>query len=101
MDMQLEVKEYNVLGQNIRLKESNDEDTISPDEVVNFLTEEIDAIKQSVPNLADSQVAVLLALKMAQDKLTIEKEFKHNINSLQKTAREALKLVEEVAPTTH
>jgi cell division protein ZapA len=101
MDMQLEVKEYNVLGHNIRLKESNDEDTVSPDEVVNFVNGEINAIKQSAPNLADSQVAVLVALKLAQEKLSLERDFKHNINSLQKTAREALKLVEEVAPTTH
>ena len=99
--MQLEVKEYNVLGHNIRLKESDDKDTVSPDEVVSFVNGEIDAIKQSAPNLADSQVAVLVALKLAQEKLSLEKDFKHNMNSLQQTAREALKLVEEVAPTTH
>jgi len=99
--MQLEVKEYNVLGHNIRLKESSDKDTISPDEVVEFVSGEINAIKQSAPNLADSQVAVLVALKLAEEKLSLEKDFKHNMNSLQKTAREALKLVEEVAPTTH
>lgn len=101
MDMHVEVKEYNILGHSIRLKESNDSDSVSPDEIVEFLMSEINKLKESAPNLADSQAAVLVALKIAQDKLNLEREYQANILELQRTAQDALRIVEEVAPSTH
>ena len=101
MDMHVEVKEYNILGHNIRLKESDEVGSVTPDEVVDFVTSETQKLKASLPNLGDAQAAVLVALKIAQDKLTLERDFRDNIAALQKSAKDALRIVEEVVPTKH
>ena len=99
--MHKEVKEFNILGQSIRLKESSENDKVSPQEIVDFVNIEIDEIKKIAPGLGDSQLAVLVALKLAEDKISLEKNYKNDIRSLQLTARDALKLIEEVSPTSH
>jgi hypothetical protein len=50
--------------------------------------------------LSQSQVAVLLALKFAGEKLALEKEYRENIRLLRTTAADALQYIEEVSPTT-
>ena len=52
------------------------------------------------PGLSQSQVAVLLALKFAGEKLALEKEYRENINQLRATAADALQFIEDVSPTT-
>lgn len=102
--MHTEVKEYDVLGHNIRLREtsgSEGTDSISPDEVVELVMAEVEKLRVGAPNLGDSQAAVLVALKLAQDKISLDREYKSNVASLQATAKDALRLVEEVVPTTH
>ena len=101
MDMHKEVKEFSVLGHNIRLKNSGEEGSVSPQEIVDIVMNEAEEIRKCAPGLADSQIAVLVALKLAEEKLSIERDFKNNIASLQMTAKNALKLVEEVSPTAH
>ena len=101
MDMHKEVKEFSVLGHSIRLKDSDTEGSVSPKEIVDLVMGEAEEIRKSVPGLADSQIAVLIALKLAEEKLSIERDYKTNIASLQSTALDALKLVEEVSPTAH
>lgn len=101
MDSWMEIKEFNILGHNIKLKENLDENGISPDEVVNFVRNEAIKTKQMAPNLKDSQVAVLLALKYAQEKLQLEREYKDSILEFEKLASEAFQYIEEVSPSTH
>jgi cell division protein ZapA (FtsZ GTPase activity inhibitor) len=101
MEIQPRVKEFNVLGQNIRLKESDGSDIVTPREIVDCVMNEANEIKKLSPSLSDNQIAVLVALKIAESKILLEKDYKDNIASLQMTAMDALRLVEEVSPTTH
>ncbi|MEE3077730.1 MAG: cell division protein ZapA [Bdellovibrionota bacterium] len=100
MDKSFEVNEYSILGHNIRLKTSDDKDKVSPDEVVTYVQSEIDKMKLMSGGLEDSQIAVLLMLRFASESLSLEKDFKESVLSLQKSAGDALKLVDQVV-TTH
>ncbi|EQC46950.1 cell division protein ZapA [Bacteriovorax sp. Seq25_V] len=97
----MEVKEFNILGHSIRLKEVEDETAVSPDEIVSYVNNEAIKMKQGNPNLKDSQIAVLLALKYATDKVTLEREYKESITEFEKMAEDAFRLIEEVTPSTH
>lgn len=91
---------FEVLGQRIKLKKDETLDGIEPSDIVGFVqTEALKIINQS-PQLDQSQVAVLLALKFAGEKLALEKEYRENINLLRTTAVDALQYIEEVSPTT-
>ena len=95
-----EDKEFNVLGYNIRLKEADDDQLVSPEEIVEFVTREADMIREKSPNLNQGQKAILVALKVASEKLSLDKEYRENIVRLQSTATDALQFIEEVSPTT-
>lgn len=91
---------YEVLGQKLKLKRDEKLEGIGPSDIVGFVqSEALKIIKQS-PQLSQSQVAVLLALKLAGEKLALEKEYRENISLLRTTAVDALQYIEEVSPTT-
>ncbi len=94
------VTEYSILGHNIRLNNTDDKDKVSPDEVVTYVQSEIDKMKLMSAGLEESQIAVLLMLRFASESLSLEKDFKESVSSLQKSANDALKLVDQ-AITTH
>lgn len=100
MDKSIEVNEYSILGHNIKLKNTDDKDKVSPDEVVTYVQSEIDKMKLMSAGLEDSQIAVLLMLRFASESLSLEKDFKDSVNTLQRSAQDALKLVDQVI-TTH
>ncbi len=91
---------FEVLGQKIKLKRNEMLDGIEPSDIVGFVQSESLKIMNSSPSLSQSQVAVLVALKLAGEKLALEKEYRENINLLQTTAVDALQYIEEVSPTT-
>lgn len=91
---------FEVLGQKLKLKRDELLDGIGPSDIVGFVQTEALKLINSSPQLSQSQVAVLLALKFAGEKLALEKEYRENINLLQKTAVDALQFIEEVSPTT-
>ena len=91
---------FEVLGQKIKLKNDESLDGIGPSDIVGYVQSEALKIISSSPGLGQSQVAVLLALKLAGEKLALEKEYRENINLLRRTAVDALQYIEEVSPTT-
>lgn len=91
---------FEVLGQKIKLKRDELLDGIGPSDIVGFVQSEALKIINQSPWLSQSQVAVLLALKLAGEKLSLEKEYRENIGLLKKTATDALQYIEEVSPTT-
>ena len=95
-----EDKEFNVLGYNIRLKEADEGQLITPEEIVELVMREADMIREKSPNLNQGQIAVLVALKVASEKMSLDKEYRDNITRLQSTASDALQFIEEVSPTT-
>lgn len=99
-DNALDAAVFEVLGQKLKLKQDEKLSGIGPSDIVGFVQSEALKIISSSPQLSQNQVAVLLALKFAGEKLAIEKEYRENINLLRSTAIDALQYIEEVSPTT-
>ena len=91
---------FEVLGQKLKLKRDEKLDGIGPSDIVGFVQSEALKIINQSPHLSQSQIAVLLALKFAGEKLALEKEYRENIGLLRKAATESLQYIEEVSPTT-
>lgn len=98
--MDRDVQEYTILGHSVRLKHTDEKDKIQPDEVVSYVQSEIDKMKLMGSDLSESQIAVLLMLRFASESLSLEKDFKESIGSLQASAKQALSIFDQVV-TTH
>ncbi len=81
--------EYNVLGCKVRLKPDQNE-SANAKAVVDLINAEIQALKSSRPQLRDTDLAVLVALKVATEKLQLEDEYKQNILKLEESLETAL-----------
>jgi cell division protein ZapA len=102
MNNEREIQEvFEVLGYKIKLKKDERLEGVSPTDIVGFVQAEASNIFKQSPQLAPHQVAVLLALKFAGEKLALEKEYRENIKALRTTAVDALQYIEEVSPTSH
>lgn len=91
---------FDVLGYHVRLKSDSNVHGISPQEVVEVVRVEANKILDKAPQLNSGQVAILVALQLANDLLSSKKEFKNNLDQLQDTARTALQYIEEVSPSS-
>jgi cell division protein ZapA len=91
---------YEVLGHTFRLKKDESQKGVSPSDVVGYVQTEISAILKKTPLLSESQIAVLVALKIAGDKLALEKEYRENVTLFKSEATEALRFIEEISPTS-
>lgn len=91
-------KEYNVLGSRIKLN-AGDDTNANADKIVDKVKAEAEKIKLASPQLEDEKIFLLVALRMAEEKLELEKEFASNIKHLESSAAHALNLIDEVTPT--
>jgi cell division protein ZapA (FtsZ GTPase activity inhibitor) len=73
---------------------------VRPEDVVELIRSEATKIKQASPQRSESECAVLIALKLASEKMALEKEYRQNINKLENSVSDALEFVEQVSPTT-
>lgn len=102
MNNEREIQEvFEVLGHKIKLKKDEKLEGVDPFDIVGFVQTEASKIFKQSPALAPHQVAVLLALKFAGEKLALEREYRENIHQLKRTAVDALQYIEEVSPTPH
>ena len=92
---------FEVLGYKIKLKRDEKLEGVSPTDIVGLVNSEAQNLYKEAPNLAPNQVAILLALKFAGEKLAAEKEFRENIKQLHSEAVDALQFIEEVSPSTY
>lgn len=99
-DRRIDEAVFEVLGQKLKLKKDERLEGFGPSDIVGYVQTEASKIINQSPQLSQSQIAVLLALKFAGEKLALEKEYRENIHQLQKTATDALQYIEEVSPTT-
>ncbi|MBT3586795.1 MAG: cell division protein ZapA [Halobacteriovoraceae bacterium] len=100
MDSHKESQDFEVLGYKIRLRADNDNERVAPAEAVERVRIEALKIREKAPNLAAGEVAILVALNLAEQNLLLADEYKDNIELLHSTAGDALKFIEEVTPTT-
>lgn len=80
--------EFNVLGCKVRVPDQNDSHNART--VIELINAEIQQLKSSRPQLRDTDVAVLVALKMATEKMQLEDEYKQNIFKLEESLETAL-----------
>ena len=81
--------EYNVLGCKVRVRPDQN-DSHNAKAVVDLINAEIQQLKINRPQLRDTDVAVLVALKVATQKMQLEDEYKQNIFKLEESLETAL-----------
>lgn len=86
--------EYNVLGCKVRVRAeklgTDQNESNNAQAVVELVNAEIQQLKSNRPQLRDTDVAVLVALKMATEKLQLEDEYRQNILRLEESLETAL-----------
>jgi cell division protein ZapA len=100
MDSLREMKEFDVLGYKIKIKPDEQDNDVAAASVVDYITQEADQLLTAQPQLDKGQAAILVALKIAGEKLKLEREFCDNVEKMRSTASDALQFIEEVSPTT-
>ena len=89
---QSQEQEFDVLGCKVKYKPSLN-DNHNAKAVIDSVISEIQELKSKRPMLRDTDVAVLVALKMATEKMQIEDEYKTNILKLEESLETALQAV--------
>ena len=89
---QSQEKEFDVLGCKVKYRPERN-DSHNAKAVIDLVLSEIQELKSKRPMLRDTDVAVLVALKMATDKLLVEDEYKTNILKLEASLETALQAV--------
>lgn len=102
----LKDEEFEILGLKLRFKpEPLGEDkssTVSAQEVVEYIQSEIIEIQKKSPRALDAtQIAILVALKTASERLELQSDFSHKLGQLEKSATDALDYLSEVSPATN
>lgn len=85
-------KEFNVLGCKVKYRPEQNDSHIAK-AVIDLVMSEIQDLKTKRPLLKDTDVAVLVALKIATEKMQLEDEYKTNILKLETSLESALELV--------
>lgn len=86
---QSQEKEFDVLGCKVKYRPSLN-DSHNAKAVIDLVLSEIQELKIKRPMLRDTDVAVLVALKLAAEKLDIEDEYKTNILKLEESLETVL-----------
>jgi cell division protein ZapA (FtsZ GTPase activity inhibitor) len=82
-------QEYNVLGCKVKYRPLQN-DSQNAKAVIDLVLREVEALKSKRPMLRDTDVAVLVALKLATEKIELEDEYKSNILKLEESLEMAL-----------
>ena len=91
-------KEFDVLGYRLRYCPDSSSATISADEVVEYFNQRANGLRSRYPHLDPGQVATLLALDIAKEKLVLEREFKTSMHNLEEHTKKALAKIENADP---
>ena len=92
------ILEFEVLGFKVKFKPEGEDQPVSALEVVECVENEANNLKKNFPQLSQGELGVLLALHFAKKNMALEKEYKDNIQQLNKTVCDALNLVETISP---
>jgi cell division protein ZapA len=82
-------EEFNVLGCKVKVRPEQNDSHIAK-AVIDLVDAEVKHLKSARPMLRDTDVAVLVALKMATEKMQLENEYKKNILRLEESLESAL-----------
>lgn len=84
--------EFNVLGCKVKYRPEQNDSHIAK-AVIDLVLSEVQDLKMKRPMLKDTDVAVLVALKVATEKLQLEDEYKTNVLKLEESLESALQAV--------
>jgi cell division protein ZapA (FtsZ GTPase activity inhibitor) len=87
-------KEISILGCKVRYSPEQDDSHIAK-AVIELVNKEIVSLKTARPQLRDTDVAVLIALKVAKDMVSLENEYKGNIAKLEESLNMAMNALGE------
>lgn len=99
---EIQEKEFDVLGYKVKLSPSQQVDEekngLTAQDIIAYVHAEAASIRKSgVTALDNGQLAILVALKVTEEKLQQDRELKSEINVLERAAKDALLYVEEVS----
>ena len=86
-----QVTDVDILGCQVKLR-PNDSDRDVAQAVIKLVSKEVVDLQKARPNLRETDVAVLVALKMATDKVKLENEFKETVLKLERSLEHAVRL---------
>lgn len=89
--------EFNILGSQVRLSAQESEDQKAR-LAIDLVQSEVEKLKTQNSQLKDTDIAVLVALKMASRSIDVENDFKESVSSLKLGINEALEFIEVVSP---
>ncbi len=85
-------KEISILGCKVRYNPEQEDSHIAKT-VIDLVNKEIISLKTARPQLRDTDVAVLIALKVAKEMVTLENEYKVNIAKLEDSMTSAMNIL--------
>ena len=88
--------EFSVLGCKVKYRPEQNDSHIAK-AVIDLVLSEVQDLKMKRPMLKDTDVAVLVALKIATEKMQLEDEYKTNILKLESSLESALEFVSSEA----
>ena len=92
-------REHDILGMKISVqKEEEQRSTVSSARVIEFVQNEVDKLKEQYPQLDNTELAVLLAMNFARERLEIEEEFRGEIEDIESSTKKALENIESITP---
>lgn len=98
MDSKSNAQDYDILGYRVKLQ-PNTEGAISPAEVVDSVRTEASKMRERLPNLSAGEAILLVALKLTQEKMELESEYRQQIDQFKANADDVLKYIEEISPS--
>ncbi len=91
-------QDFEVLGTKISVRPTETKNGASAEDVVAYISERANNIKDSNPSLGKSETAILLALELAHQKLSLEKEYKEQISKFESAAKDAYQFIDQLTP---
>jgi cell division protein ZapA (FtsZ GTPase activity inhibitor) len=95
-----EKSEFSILGQKVKMGNALGDSEITPVEILDYVNSEADKLRASCPGLSDHQLAVLTALQIASEKLSLSESYREKFGELRTATFDALKCIEEVSPSS-
>jgi cell division protein ZapA (FtsZ GTPase activity inhibitor) len=89
------VSYFEILGHKLKLR-SQLEGGLDPHQVVAAVQQEIHLLKNQFPKLDPSQLAIMVSLKLAQDKLQLEKKFNEKLKLANLKANDILNHIDKI-----
>lgn len=90
--------DFEVLGLRVKAKSVN-EGKLSTKEIVEFVNFEASKLRKEIPGLDNGKLAVLVALELAQQQLTLKNDMKVKVDHLASQSENVLSLLDSILPS--